>query len=58
MPCGYIGSIRAKPGCRDDVVAILLSGTAGLRAAIGRTMPKLTGDFSSQETDILGGAGL
>ena len=33
MPYGYINSIGTKPGARDDVVAILLSGTEGLRAA-------------------------
>jgi hypothetical protein len=33
MPYGYIGSMRAKDGCRDDVIAILLSGADGLRAA-------------------------
>jgi quinol monooxygenase YgiN len=30
---GYIGSMRAKPGHRDEVVTILLSGADGLRAA-------------------------
>jgi quinol monooxygenase YgiN len=29
---GYIGSMRAKSGHRDEVVAILLSGADGLRA--------------------------
>ncbi len=33
MAYGYIGSMKARPGCRDDVVSILLSGTDGLRAA-------------------------
>jgi quinol monooxygenase YgiN len=31
MTYGYIGSMRTRPGRRDDVVAILLSGTDGLR---------------------------
>ena len=31
MPYGYIGSMRVKPGHRDDVAAILLSAAAGLR---------------------------
>jgi quinol monooxygenase YgiN len=30
---GYIGSMRARPGHRDDVIEILLSGSDGLRAA-------------------------
>jgi quinol monooxygenase YgiN len=30
---GYIGSMKARPGHRDEVVAILLSGIDGLRAA-------------------------
>jgi quinol monooxygenase YgiN len=30
---GYIGSMRARPGCRDAVIEILLSGADGLRAA-------------------------
>ncbi|PRY02736.1 putative quinol monooxygenase [Allonocardiopsis opalescens] len=33
MAYGYIGSMRARPGRRDEVVAILLSGSDGLRAA-------------------------
>ena len=33
MPYGYIGSMRARAGSRDDVIAILLSGSDGLRAA-------------------------
>ncbi|TYC22450.1 antibiotic biosynthesis monooxygenase [Micromonospora sp. MP36] len=33
MSYGYIGSMEAKPGHRDDVVAILLSGVDGLRQA-------------------------
>ncbi|WP_198041429.1 putative quinol monooxygenase [Micromonospora chokoriensis] len=31
MSYGYIGSMKAKPGFRDDVVDILLSGADGLR---------------------------
>ncbi len=33
MPYGYIGSLRAREGCRDDVITILLSGADGLRVA-------------------------
>lgn len=33
MAYGYIGSMRTKPGHRDDVVAILLGGVDSLRAA-------------------------
>ena len=33
MPYGYIGSMKTKPGHRNDVVAILLSGVDGLRQA-------------------------
>jgi quinol monooxygenase YgiN len=33
MPYGYIGSMRARNGCRDDVINILLSGADGLGAA-------------------------
>lgn len=33
MSYGYIGSMKAKPGRRDDVISILLSGVDGLRAA-------------------------
>lgn len=32
MRYGYIGSMRAKPGRRDEVVGILLLGADGLRA--------------------------
>ncbi|MEU1839173.1 putative quinol monooxygenase [Micromonospora chersina] len=91
--------MRTRPGCRDDVVAILLSGVEGLReagcelyvvgvsdqddvtiwvsevwrsrehhdaslrlpetrAAIGRAMSMLTGEFTSQEVTVVGGLGL
>lgn len=33
MPYGYVNSMRTRPGRRDDVVAILLEGADGLRAA-------------------------
>lgn len=33
MRYGYIGSMRVRDGCRDDVISILLSGADGLRAA-------------------------
>jgi quinol monooxygenase YgiN len=33
VPYGYIGSMRAREGCRDDIITILLSGADGLRAA-------------------------
>jgi quinol monooxygenase YgiN len=99
MAYGYIGSMRAKPGHRDEVAAILLSGTDGLRAAgcllyvvnvadtepdtiwvyeawqskdhhdaslqlpetraaIASAMPMLTGEFTRQETTVVGGLGL
>ncbi|NUU23780.1 MAG: antibiotic biosynthesis monooxygenase [Streptomycetaceae bacterium] len=31
MAYGYIGSMKTRPGKRDDVVAILLAGAKGLR---------------------------
>ncbi|MEU7800341.1 antibiotic biosynthesis monooxygenase [Micromonospora arborensis] len=99
MSYGYIGSMKTKPGRRDDVVGILLSGVDGLReagcdlyvvsvsdtddvtiwvsevwqskekhdtslqlpetkAAIGKAMPMLTGEFTSQEVSVRGGLGL
>jgi quinol monooxygenase YgiN len=33
MSYGYIGSMMAKPGKRDEVIAIMLSGVEGLRSA-------------------------
>lgn len=33
MAYGYIGSMRTKPGHRDEVAALLASGAHGLRAA-------------------------
>lgn len=33
MAYGYLASMKAKPGHRDDVVSILLSGVDGLREA-------------------------
>lgn len=99
MPYGYIGSMKARPGHRDEVMALLLGGVEGLRAAgcdiylvgasdadddtiwvsevwkskehhdaslqlpeakaaIGRAMPMLTGEFTSREMTIAGGLGL
>jgi len=29
---GYIGSMKTKPGCRDEVAALLTAGAAALRA--------------------------
>lgn len=96
---GYIASMKTKPGHRDDVVGILVSGAGGLRdfgcdlyvvsvsdaddvtiwvsevwqskemhdaslrlpevrAAIGKTMPMLTGEFTSQEVTVVGGLGV
>ncbi len=98
MPYGYMGSLKAKPGQREEVVALLLHGADGLRAAgcsayvvsasttdedtiwvfeiwqskehhdaslqlpetraaIGKAMPMLTGEFTSQELAVLGGLG-
>ncbi|MGO1050128.1 putative quinol monooxygenase [Crossiella sp. CA198] len=99
MSYGYLASMKTKPGHRDEVVAILLSGVDGLRAAgcalyvvgvsatdadtiwvsevwqsrehhaaslelpeskaaIGRAMPMLTGEFTGQELTVAGGLGL
>lgn len=33
MSFGYLGSMRTRPGRRDEVVAILLGGAEGLRRA-------------------------
>lgn len=33
MPYGYTGTMKTKPGHRDEVVAILLAGADGLRDA-------------------------
>jgi quinol monooxygenase YgiN len=96
---GYFGTMRARPGHREDVVAILVSGTDRLReigcdlyvvgtsdtdkdliwvnevwlskahhddslqlpevkAAITKAMPMLTGEFTGQEIDIVGGLGV
>ena len=91
--------MKVKPGHRDEVVNVLLSGVDGLRkagcdlyivsisdtddvtiwvsevwqskdkhdaslqlpeakAAIGRVMPMLTGEFTSQEVAVVGGLGV
>lgn len=96
---GYIGSMRTRPGRRDEVVALLLRGLDALpaagcrsyvvstcatdddriwvsevwesaehhaaslqlpetRAAIAAAMPMLTGEFTSQESEVVGGLGL
>jgi quinol monooxygenase YgiN len=96
---GYIGSMRTRPGRRDEVVALLLRGLDGLRAAgchsyvvsacasdedriwvtevwesaahhaaslqlpearaaITAAMPMLTGEFTRQESQVVGGLGL
>lgn len=103
MRYGYFGTMRVKPGHRDEVVATLVSGQEGLKAAgcelyavgvsdsdkdgdkdlvwvneiwvskeahaaslqlpevkaaIAKTMPLLTGEFTGQEVDIVGGLGV
>lgn len=99
MRYGYFGTMRVRPGHRDEVVATLVSGqedlkaagcdlyavgvsdadkdlvwvneiwaskeahTASLqlpevKAAIAKTMPLLTGEFTGQEVDIVGGLGV
>jgi hypothetical protein len=32
MAYAYIGSMRTRPGCRDEVIALLVSGGLGVRA--------------------------
>jgi quinol monooxygenase YgiN len=95
----YIGSMKVKPGHRDEVIETLLSGADGLRAAgcqvcavctasdhddviwvsevwdsaemhlaslqlpetkaaIAKTMPLLTGEFTRQELTVVGGLGV
>jgi quinol monooxygenase YgiN len=99
MAYGYLGTIRARPGLRDEVARALVDGAdalravgcqlyvvsvsaedpdriwvsevwdskdrhdeslqrADVRAAIAETMPKLTGEFTSQEVDVVGGLGV
>jgi quinol monooxygenase YgiN len=96
---GYFGTMRVKAGHRDEVVATLVGGADGLKAAgcdlyvvgtsdsdkdtvwvsevwvskqahddslqlpevkaaIAKTMPLLTGEFTSQELDVAGGLGV
>ncbi|MFI2754800.1 putative quinol monooxygenase [Cellulomonas sp. P22] len=98
MSYGYIGSMKTRPGHRDEVVAILTRGAPALRdigchayivatattddqtiwvtevwesathhddslqlpevrAAIAEAMPLLTGEFSSQVCEVVGGIG-
>ena len=99
MPYGYAGTMRTRPGHRDAVVDVLLSGVDGLRTVgcqlyvvavadsdpdliwvtevwdskaahdaslqlpqtrevISRAMPMLTGEFTGQETTVVGGLGV
>jgi quinol monooxygenase YgiN len=99
MAYGYLGTMRAKPGCRDEVVRTLVSGVDALteigcrlyvvsvsdddpdliwvnevwgskeqhdaslqrpevKAAIAETMPKLTGEFTGRELQVIGGLGV
>jgi quinol monooxygenase YgiN len=98
MAYGYLGTMRAQPGFRDEVVHSLVAGSESLteigcrlylvsvndddpdliwvnevweskeahdaslqrpevQAAIAATMPKLTGQFTSQELHVVGGLG-
>lgn len=98
MTYGYIATMKARPGQRDDVVALLLGGLDELRAAgchqylvqvsegdpdtiwvtevweskghhdaslqlpeakaaIAAAMPLLTGEFTGQELEVVGGLG-
>jgi quinol monooxygenase YgiN len=99
MAYGYLGTMRAQPGLRDEVVMSLVAGSESLpaagcrlyvvsvseddpdriwvnevweskeahdaslqlpevRASIAATMPKLTGEFTSQELHVVGGLGV
>jgi quinol monooxygenase YgiN len=99
MAYGYLGTMRAQPGLRDEVVGALVAGADALtaagcqlyvvsvnedepdriwvnevwgskaqhdaslalpevKAAIVATMPKLTGEFTSQELHVVGGLGV
>lgn len=99
MAYGYLGTLTARYGHRDEVVSILLGGVEGLRAAgcsvylvgvssadpnviwvtevwesrehhqaslslpetraaVERAMPLLTGEFTRQEIDVVGGLGV
>jgi quinol monooxygenase YgiN len=99
MAYGYLGTMRTRPGMRDEVVQSLVAGADALtaagcrlyvvsvsaddpdciwvnevweskerhdaslqlpevRAAIAETMPKLTGEFTSQELHVVGGLGV
>lgn len=99
MAYGYLGTMRTRPGLRDEVVRALVDGAEALssigcrlyvvsvndddpdriwvnevwdskeqhdaslqrpevRAAIAETMPKLTGEFTSQELSVVGGLGV
>jgi hypothetical protein len=63
MAYGYIGSMKAKPGRRDDVVSILEHHDASLRlpatrAAVGEAMPMLTGEFTGCDLTVAGGLGV
>jgi quinol monooxygenase YgiN len=99
MAYGYLGTMRTRPGMRDEVVLTLVDGADALtaagcrlyvvsvsaddpdciwvnevweskeqhdaslqlpevRAAIAATMPKLTGEFTSQELRVIGGLGV
>jgi quinol monooxygenase YgiN len=99
MAYGYLGTMVAQPGLRDEVVAALVGGADALtaagcrlyvvsvseddpdriwvnevwgskeqhdaslalpevKAAITATIPKLTGDFTSQELRVVGGLGV
>lgn len=99
MAYGYLGTLTARYGHRDEVVSILLGGAEGLRAAgcsvylvgvssadpnviwvtevwesrehhqaslslpetraaVERAMPLLTGEFTRQEIEVVGGLGV
>ena len=99
MRYGYSGTMKTRPGHRDDVVELLLGGVDGLaevgcetylvavspddpdmiwvtevwqskqhhddslqlpdvRATIAKAMPMLTGEFTGQETTVVGGLGV
>ncbi len=50
MKYSYIGSMRTKPGRRDEVIAIMLSGVDGLKAAGCHSYVVCT---SEQDPDII-----
>lgn len=52
----YVGSLRVRPGRRDEVISILLDGRAGILLPVSLLRCQ-TGKFTNKELTVVGELG-